>query len=88
MKTVGYKMPKSFNPFCKKNALSINRLFEPLIGAMVDMPPLESVGSRSLKMTFEDQLKALVFYHLEEHKSGQHLLQMLEETENISQKIR
>jgi hypothetical protein len=30
-------------------------------------------------MTFDDQLKALVFFHLEEHISGQHLLQVLEE---------
>ncbi|MBU0736439.1 MAG: hypothetical protein KKG10_20080, partial [Proteobacteria bacterium] len=34
---------------------------------------------RPLKMTFDDQLKALVFFHLEEHVSGQHLLQVLEE---------
>jgi len=32
-----------------------------------------------LKMSFEDHLKALVFFHLEEHKSAQHLLQALEE---------
>jgi len=30
-------------------------------------------------MTFEDQLKALVFFHLEEHTSAQHLLQSLDE---------
>jgi len=30
-------------------------------------------------MTFDDQLKALVFFHLEEHVSGQHLLQVLDE---------
>ena len=30
-------------------------------------------------MTFEDQLNALVFYHLEEHESGTHLVQVLEE---------
>ena len=30
-------------------------------------------------MTFEDQLKALIFFHLEEHVSAQHLLQVLEE---------
>ena len=30
-------------------------------------------------MNFEEQLKALVFYHLEEHTSGRHLLQVLEE---------
>lgn len=32
-------------------------------------------------MTFEDQLKAIVFSHLEEHTSAQHLLQVLEEDE-------
>ncbi|MDY6856966.1 MAG: hypothetical protein SWO11_20120 [Thermodesulfobacteriota bacterium] len=30
-------------------------------------------------MTFEDELKSLVFFHLEEHTSAQHLLQVLEE---------
>ena len=30
-------------------------------------------------MDFEHQLKALIFYHLEEHTSGRHLLQVLEE---------
>lgn len=28
-------------------------------------------------MTFEDQLNALVYFHLEEHTSAQHLLQVL-----------
>jgi len=28
-------------------------------------------------MTFEDQLKILTYYHLEEHSSGCHLLQVL-----------
>ena len=46
---------------------------------MHGMPPLDSRGDRPLKMTFEDQLKALIFFHLEEHTSGQHLLQVLEE---------
>jgi len=30
-------------------------------------------------MTFDDQLKALIFFHLEEYTSAQHLLQVLEE---------
>ncbi len=30
-------------------------------------------------MTFKDQLKALIFFHLEEHTSAQYLLQVLEE---------
>ena len=45
------------------------------------MPPLEARGHRPLKMTFEDQLKALIFFHLEEHVSAQHLLQVLEEND-------
>ena len=32
-----------------------------------------------MKMTFEDQFKALIFFHLEEHTSSRHLLQVLEE---------
>jgi len=46
---------------------------------MARMPPLVSQGNRPLKMTFEDQLNALIFFHLEEHSSEQHLLQVLEE---------
>ena len=45
------------------------------------MPPLEAQGHRPLKMTFDDQLKALVYFHLEEHVSAQHLLQVLEEND-------
>ena len=43
------------------------------------MPELKSRGNRKLKMSFEDQLRALVFFHLEEHTSAQHLLQTLKE---------
>jgi len=46
---------------------------------MEKMPPLKSRGNRPLQMSFEDHLKTLVFFHLEEHKSTQHLLQVLEE---------
>ena len=79
MKTGGCKMPKSFDPFRIKNNFSFNKLFDPTITAMIGIPPLESGGNRPLKMTFEDHLGALVYFHLEEHKSGQHLLQVLEE---------
>jgi len=32
-----------------------------------------------LQMNFEQQLRALVYFHLEEHTSGRHLIQALEE---------
>jgi hypothetical protein len=37
-----------------------------------------------LKMSFEEQLKALIFYHLEEHVSGRHLIQVLKEDGSIT----
>jgi len=38
-------------------------------------------------MEFEDQLKGLIFFHLEEHCSGRHLLQVLEEDDYAREKI-
>lgn len=35
--------------------------------ALQNTPLLEVGRNRSLKRTFEDQLKALIFFHLEEH---------------------
>ena len=40
---------------------------------------LKSRGDRPLQMSFDDQLKALIFYHLEEFSSGSELLQALEQ---------
>jgi len=75
----GYKMPYTLERQNKADAPSFHQLYRPIQGAMIRMPPLEAQGHRPLKMTFDDQLKALVFFHLEEHVSGQHLLQVLEE---------
>lgn len=40
---------------------------------------LKSRGSRPLQMEFEHQLNALIYFHLEEHSSGRHLVQALQE---------
>ena len=59
------------------NARTIARLFNPFQAALDPVPILEARGNRPLQMTFEDQLKILTYYHLEEHSSGRHLLQVL-----------
>jgi hypothetical protein len=41
--------------------------------------PLGSKGNRPLQLNFDDQLKALVYFHLEEFSSGRELLQALEQ---------
>ena len=70
-------MPRSFRPYSKHRSYSFDKLYRPAENILVKTPVLKSRGDRPLKMTFEDQLKALIFYHLEEHSSGRHLLQVL-----------
>jgi hypothetical protein len=72
-------MPYTLDRQNKTDAPSFRQLYLPVYGAMLGMAPLESRGDRPLKMTFEDQLKTLIFFYLEEHTSAQHLLQVLEE---------
>lgn len=73
------RMPRSFHPYHKKNVPSFKALFQPAMDSLADIPLLESRGNRPLKMDFEEHLRALVYYHLEEHSSCQHLLQVLKE---------
>jgi hypothetical protein len=73
-------MPRTLQPWNKKSkAPSFYNLFEPAQNILPSIPPLQAQGNRPLQMEFEDQLKALVLYHLDEHTSGSHLLQVLEE---------
>jgi hypothetical protein len=73
-------MPRTFHPHDKKqNVPSFHELWQPVENVFISMPPLEARGNRPLQMNFEHQLKSLVFFHLEEHTSGRHFLQILEE---------
>jgi hypothetical protein len=72
-------MPHTFRPSKNCQAVEFQQFFKPVHDAMIDMPKLQSQGNRPLQMTFEDHLKALVYFHLEEHHSAQHLLQVLEQ---------
>jgi hypothetical protein len=65
----------------KKNAATFGALWEPVQQILPHTPILEAKGDRPLQMTFEDQLKSLVYFHLEEHQSATHLLQILDEDE-------
>lgn len=61
------------------NAATFCKLRRPLNGPLASAPPLAARGNRPLQMTFEDQLNILIYFHLEEHASGRHLLQALDE---------
>ncbi len=72
------KMPRIISTKNDRVAPSFNQLCKPLRAILPEAPPLESGCNRPLQFDFEHQLKALVFFHLEEHDSAQHLLQVLE----------
>ncbi len=63
----------------KYNAPSFLKLWAPIQKILKYLPPLKSRGNRPLQMDFEHQLKSLIFFHLEEHTSASHLLQVLKE---------
>jgi hypothetical protein len=73
-------MPRSFKPYHKKlSSLSFYSFIKPILDIFPAVPVLESRGDKPLQMTFEDQLMALIFFHLEEHGSARHLIQVLKE---------
>jgi len=73
-------MPRSFEPDQKKlHSDLFFQFFQPVEDIVPEIPVLKSRGDRPLKMTFKDQLKMLVFFHLEEHVSARHMLQVVEQ---------
>jgi len=60
---------------------------KPLEMALRNVSILLARGARPLKMTFEDQLHALIFFHLEEHESARALVQDLNHNEFAKENI-
>ena len=63
----------------KQKVRAFRKLLAPALKRLAEIAPLESRGDRPLQMTFEEQLNALVYFHLEEFVSGRHLIQALEQ---------
>ena len=81
-------MPYTIKSLRRNQAIpSFHKLLVPVYKILPHTPSLEAKGDRPLKMEFEHQLKALIFYHLEEHTSGRHLIQTLEEDDFASNQI-
>ena len=81
-------MPRSFKPYQKKlRSDSFFQFYQPVGDVIPAIPILKSRGDRPLQMTFEDQLKMLIFFHLEEHVSARHMLQVLEQDDFARENI-
>lgn len=76
-----------FVPKFNIQSRTFDKFIAPLIKVLSHTPILSSRGDRPLKMTFEDQLKALVYFHLQEHKSARHLVQDMQENEFARQNV-
>jgi len=72
-------MPRTLHPKRIYAVPSFKQLRRPLLDILPRTPRLESRCNRPLQMEFEHQLNALIFFHLEEHTSGRHLVQALQE---------
>jgi hypothetical protein len=72
-------MPRTLHPKKTYAVPSFKRLCSPLVDILLKTPRLESRCNRPLQMEFEHQLNALIFFHLEEHSSGRHLIQALQQ---------
>jgi hypothetical protein len=66
---------------------TFDKYIAPLLRSLPLAPELVSRGDRPLKMTFEDQLKALVYFHLQEHSSARHLIQDLKDNDFAKENI-
>jgi len=71
----------------KKSKKAFHQLTKPLKNIYPNISPLEARGDRPLQMTLEDQLNSLIYFHLEEHSSGRHLLQALDEDDFVRREI-
>jgi hypothetical protein len=73
------EMRRKFKKFkSRQKSKAFKKLMAPIMAILHKVPQLVSRGDRPLQMTFEDQLNALVYYHLEEHQSGTDLVQALQ----------
>ena len=71
----------------KINSRTFNQFLLPLKSILKYTPELGSRGNRPLKLNFEDQLNALIYFHLQELDSCRGLVQNLAENEFAKQNI-
>jgi hypothetical protein len=80
-------MTSNILPKRKIQSSTFDKFIAPLLRLLPFVQKLLSRGDRPLKMSFEEQLKALVYFHLQEHKSARHLIQDMKENDFAKENI-
>lgn len=71
-------MPRTLHPSDPKYiAPSFDDVLDPTIDILATIRPVVARGNRPFQMDFDQQFKALIYFHLEEHTSERHLIQAL-----------
>ena len=71
-------MPRSFHPG-QRNAPTFFQLTRPAHYKLSGAPIMKPRCNKPYEVGFAEQLNSLIYYHLENHESGRHHLQVLEE---------
>ena len=71
----------------KINSETFDLFIAPLKTILPNAPQLNAKGDRPLKLLLEDQLNALIYFHLQEHSSARSLIQTMKDDEFASQCI-
>lgn len=71
-------MPRSYHPR-ERNAPSYFKLAKPVHAKLAGAPVMKQKCNRPYEVGFAEQLDSLIYYHLENHESGRHHLQVLHE---------
>ena len=80
-------MTNAILPKKKITSATFNKFIAPLLKILAKAPKLLSRGDRPLQMNFDEQLKALIHFHLQEHKSGRHLVEDINTNDFAKQNI-
>lgn len=72
-------MPRSFYPCQRRDAPTFFKVTKPIQQLLPNAPIMVPNSNKPIEVSFADQLNSLIYYHLENHDSGRHLLQSLEE---------
>jgi hypothetical protein len=71
-------MPSSYHPH-ERNVPSYSKLTKSVHVKIPGAPDMKSASNKPYEVGFAEQLDSLIYYHLENHESGRHHLQVLQE---------
>lgn len=81
-------MSLSLTKFTKKlNSKSLTKFLLPLIKGLKEIEEIKSTSNKPIEFSFDKQIKSLVYYHLNDYKSGREFLQATHESSLVKEVV-